>query len=284
MARSVSEIKKTMTDAFMADEVIREKYNLKAEDRFGDCFSTVSLENLLFFILASSYYVLECIFDAFRKDVEEKISRAVVASVPWYHKMALRFQYGDRLVFNETTYGYEYAKEDESKQVVKYVAVRDRGTSLQILVSADNGGKPVPLSASVLSSFKQYMNRVKIVGTILSVKSLAADNIQIHATVKLDALLYNSDGSLIEDGTYPVREAIDKYLGGILYGGTFNKTKLVDAIQSVDGVIDVELGTCKVADTGGSVYTTISGNNYNSVGGSFLSQGLENSLNYDLQN
>ena len=40
---------------------------------------------------------------------------------------------------------------DESKQVVKYAAVRDRGTSVQILVSGDKDGKPVALSNDVLT-------------------------------------------------------------------------------------------------------------------------------------
>ena len=35
MARTTAEIKKTMTDAFMADAVIREKYGLSAGDTFA---------------------------------------------------------------------------------------------------------------------------------------------------------------------------------------------------------------------------------------------------------
>lgn len=96
---------------------------------------------------------------------------AVVASVPWYYKMAKAFQYGDQLVLNETTQQYGYAIIDESKQVVKYAAVRDRGTSVQILVSGDKNGMPVALSNDVLTVFKQYMNRVKVAGVILGITS-----------------------------------------------------------------------------------------------------------------
>ena len=105
MARSVAEIKKTMTDAFMADETIREKYGLSERDTFGGSFSSVSLENILFFILAACYHVLEMIFDQHKIDIENKIATAVVASVPWYYKMALAFQYGDGLVFQERSIG-----------------------------------------------------------------------------------------------------------------------------------------------------------------------------------
>ena len=64
---------------------IRDAYRLSAaKTRFADCFSAVSLENLLFTIVAACHYVLESIFEKFTQDVEQKISRAVVASIPWY--------------------------------------------------------------------------------------------------------------------------------------------------------------------------------------------------------
>ena len=33
------------------------------------------------------------------------------------------------------------------------------------------------------------------------------------------------------------------YLASVVYNGTMNKTKLVDAVQAVNGVLDVEMGT-----------------------------------------
>ena len=195
MARTVAEIKKTMTDAFMADATIREKYGLKEGSTWNGSFSSVSLENIIFFIVAACCHVLESIFELYIKDVDEKISMAVVASVPWYYKMAKAFQYGDQLVLNETTQQYGYAIIDESKQVVKYAAVRDRGTSVQILVSGDKNGMPVALSNDVLTVFKQYMNRVKVAGVVLSVRSKEADKIIIKAKIYVDSLVINTDGS-----------------------------------------------------------------------------------------
>lgn len=245
MARSVAEIKKTMTDAFMADATIREKYGLSVNDTFSGKFSSVSIESILFFIVAACCHVLEVIFEQHKRDVEDKIAMAVVASVPWYYKMALAFQYGDSLVLNERTQQYEYASIDESKQVVKYVAVRDKGTSVQILVSGDQGGSPVALSNDILTVFKQYMNRVKVAGVILNITSKASDSLSITATITIDPLVLDGNGALLTDGSKPVEKAIKEHLKHIIYGGTFNKTKLVDAIQAVDGVIDVELGICQ---------------------------------------
>ena len=279
MARSIAEIKQTMTNAFMADGIVRERYGLSESDTFDDSFSVVSIENILFYIVAACSHVLEVLFDQFKADVDEKISRAVVASVPWYYKIAKEFQYGDALVFNEATQQYSYPKEDEKKRLVKYVAVRDRGSSVEILASGETGGQPTVLSDDVLTAFKQYLNRVKIAGVILSVRSLPADSISITATIRIDPLVIDRTGTRIEDGSFVVENAVNAYLRNIIYGGTFNKTKLVDAIQNVEGVLDVEFHACKYS-TDGMTYNDINGNNYTAVSGSFSPVNLRNALVY----
>lgn len=279
MVRSISEIKRTMTDAFMQDEAIREAYNLSpGKTRFADCFSAVSLENLLFYIVAACHYVLESIFEKFTQDVEQKISRAVVASIPWYFDKAKAFQYGDALVLNPRTFGYEYAKVDTSKQRVKYVAVRDRGASIEMLVSAEQNGKPTPLSDEILTAFKHYINAIKIAGVVINVRTRKADELSIAVKVVVDPLKINRQGVDIASSEKVVEYAIENYLADIVYGGTFNKTKLVDAIQRVDGVVDVVLGVCKYK--AGDEFKEIAGNNYTAIGGSFIAVGLDKTIEY----
>lgn len=279
MARSISEIKRTMTDAFMQDEAIRKAYDLpEGKTRFADCFSAVSLENLLFYIVAACHYVLESIFEKFTQDVEQKISRAVVASIPWYFDKAKAFQYGDALVLNPRTFGYEYAKINTLKQLVKYVAVRDRGASIEMLVSTEQNGKPTPLSDEVLTAFKHYINAIKIAGVVINVRTRKADELSIAVKVVVDPLKINRQGVDIASSEKVVEHAIENYLADIVYGGTFNKTKLVDAIQRVDGVVDVVLGVCKYK--AGDEYKEIAGNNYTAVGGSFVAVGLDKTIEY----
>lgn len=280
MARTVSEIKKTMTDAFMADANIREKYGLKEGDTWNRCFSSVSLESIMFFIVAACCHVLEVVFEEYVKVVDDKVSMAVVASVPWYYKMAKAFQYGDSLVLNEDTQQYGYATIDEGKQVVKYAAVRDRGTSVQILVSGEKDGKPVALSNSVLTVFKEYMNRVKVAGVVLNISSKESDKLSISATISVDSLVIDENGVKLSDGTMPIEEAIENHLKDIQYGGTFNKTKLITAILSVDGVEDVELGTCSYKRDGDLSWTTLAGNNYIGESGSYIPEKLSETLSY----
>lgn len=282
MARTIREIKAAMTQQFMSDPTIVEMYGFTEGAVFEDTFSAVSLESIWFSIVASAIYVLETLFDLFRADVDKKISGAVVASIPWYHKIALEFQYGDSLVFDEATQGFVYPVVDTTKQLVKFAACRDMGGGVYVLVSgADSSGDPVALSSDVLSAFESYLRERKPAGVILSVNSLNPDLVRSVMTVQYDPQVLTPDGELITDPSVkPVEDAVNSYLKGIVYGGVLNKTKLVDAVQGARGVIDVVLTSVSVKPANGSSYEVVTGNNYRSVGGSFKSNNLTSGITY----
>ena len=281
MARTTAEIKKIMTDKFLTDETLREAYNIPDGAVWENTFSTVSIENMLVYIIAFVAHTLETIYDQFKFEVDNRIAQNIVPTVRWYYTQALTFQYGDPLIYDESLMRFGYDKEDESKKIVKFCAVKDLGGSVQMLVSGMNAeGFPEVLSNNVLNAFKSYMNQVKIAGVILDVKSLEADRIEINATVQIDPQIINAQVVRISDGTYIVENAIDSYLRNIVYGGTFNKTKCVDAIQEVEGVLDVTLGDVKVKPSGSSVYTTMVNNNYTALSGCFRSNNLKGTINY----
>ncbi|MBE6234746.1 MAG: hypothetical protein E7112_00755 [Bacteroidales bacterium] len=285
MARTIKEIKKGMTDQFMADPVMREKYGLSETDTFDSAFSLVSVESILFDIVAAAAYVLESIFDIFRKEVDGKVATAVVGTIPWYHRICLEYQHGDALVLNEATCMYEYPKVDESKRIIRYAACRDFGGGIYILVAgADAEGHPAALSNDVLTAFTEYVGRRKPAGIIADIYTSDPDDITISMTVQYDPMLMNADGSLIADpAVHPVKEAVNAYLAGIAYGGTFNKTRLTDAVQAAEGVVDLQLGQVMAKRADADTYTEISGNNYQSKGGSFRSADLGNTISYVLE-
>lgn len=271
-----------MTDAFMANATIKKAYEIKADDVFEKRFSSVSLESIIFHTVATCAYALEQLFEAFKEDVTARIDANVVPTQRWYHTQALAFQYGDELIYDEEHLRYRYAEEKEDNRIVQYAAVWDAGGSIIILVAKDKGGKPTPLSSDELSAFSSYMNSVKIAGVVLNIKSLPADNVRIVASIEVDPMVMNSTGVRLSDGKQPVVDAIHHYLAHIQYGGVFNKTKLVDAIQAVDGVIDVQLGECSARPSGGD-WKTIEGNNYTATSGCLIAENLTNSLTYVLQ-
>lgn len=281
MARTTEEIKLQMTDAFLASSTLRNAYGIAEGTAWSTAFSAVSIENILLFIVAAAIHVLERIFDQFKADVDDKVESLIVASVPWYHAKALEYQHGDQLVLNQETYAYGYAEVDDEKRVIKYCAVRDMGTSVQVLVSGDTGGSPSVLDSSVMTPFTAYMNAIKLAGVVLTIASYRSDHVKVTANITVDAMVINDDGTLVSDGTTkPVETAIADYLRNILYGGTFNKTRLVDAIQAVEGVEDVELMKVEVRADSEADYTELSGNNYVGVSGSYVADDLAQTLTY----
>lgn len=281
MARTIKEIKKGMTDQFMSDNTLRESYGITGEDAtWENTFSTVSLENLLMYIVAVCAYSIEVLMDGFRKEVDEQVAQNIVPTTRWYYTKARQFQLGDSLVYDEATEQYKYPTVDETKQIVQYCAVKDRGGSIQVLAAKDGGGQPAVLSSTEKAAFTSYMNSIKVAGVILDVQSLEADSIEIQATVQVNPQVIATDGSRVSDGTMVVEEAVKAYLAGIVYGGTFNKTKCVDAIQNVEGVLDVTLGTVKAKAAADVSYTTVTGNNYTAVAGCFIAQNLQSSISY----
>ena len=285
MARTIKQIKKSMTDQFMSDPVLREKYGLTAEDTFDRSFSAVSFESILFGIVAAAIYTLEAIFDAFRREIDTKIADSVVASIPWYHKICLEYQHGDNLVLNEATSEYVYELIDDSKKLVKFAACRDRGGGVYILVAKMGAdGYPEALSNDVLTAFKEYINRRKPAGVITDVYSYNPDDITLSIRIQYNPILLNSDGSLIADpSVFPVEDAVNNYLASVIYGGTFNRNKLIDAVQSVEGVQDLILGEVSAKASDAQSYSLVEGNNYTSVGGSFRSANLRNTISYVLE-
>ena len=58
MARTINDIKKQMTDAFMADDAVRESYGFVEGDTFNGKFSSVSIESIIFYIIAACQYTI----------------------------------------------------------------------------------------------------------------------------------------------------------------------------------------------------------------------------------
>lgn len=280
MSRTIAEIKKSMTDAFLRDNNLRKAYDIKDNAVWDNTFSSVSVENILIYIVASCAYVLEKMFEAYRVDIDELVSANIVPTVRWYYTKAKEFQLGDALVYDEKTFGYKYHNIDPTKQVIKYAAVQDKGNTINVLVAGDVGGHPSVLPPDTLSAFNAYMNQIKIAGILLLVKSLPADKIKISVRVFVNPLLLDAGGTRISDGKKSVVDGINTYLANIVYGGTFNKTKCVDAIQQVEGVIDVELLEVSVMPDSSDTYRVLKTNNCTAEGGAFVSVDLDKTIEY----
>lgn len=247
MARTHTEILDSIRADFVANVTLQEAYGLDPELLFLEQFSKTSIEAIWTYIVASAIYLHELIIDKKQTEIETTIANKQSFSIPFYQANCLKFQYGDALVFNETTYRFEYEAEDETKQIVKYASVRTliiEGVSkLEVFVT--KAGK-VALSVNELAAFEAYFIATGAPGTHFKFVSLAPNQLEINLTVIYDPQLLGTTGQLLSDSSQPVNEAVDTYLNSIKYSGKFNRTKLIDQVQLASGVFDVVMGDVRM--------------------------------------
>lgn len=240
--RTIQEISAQLKESFLTNETIQSIYELNPDKTFDEQFSKVSIEAVLIYIFSASAWLLEQLWESFKTETEQRIDDAYVTSLSWYYRKALEFQKGDPLEFDSKTYSYRYPIIDVTKQIVKNVAIRqvtdENVTKLKVYFSDEN---KQPLSPDLRTSFETYMREIGAAGTHYLFVSEAPDPLRVHLRIYYDPLVIDSTGTRLEGGGKPVEETVESYLNTLEYGGTFYSSKLIDMIQTTQGVKDVEL-------------------------------------------
>lgn len=237
--RTIQEIKKAMTDEIMSNEGLVKAMGLDPEMEWESQVSSVGIINLLLYIVAVAQYATEWMFEQFKADVEKRIDAALPGTISWYWNKVMNFQYGTDL----NQYG-NYDLIDPSRMIISHCSVLEVYNG--IMVKVNKGDDFDVLDEKEKNALAAYLNRIKFAGTAVSVYSYQPDDLNLEIKIWRNPLVLNDDGSAVSgDGRNLIEEAVKKYLDGIVYGGRFNKTKLVDAIQSVEGVEDIIITSCR---------------------------------------
>ena len=258
--RTIAEIKKTMTDAVLADSTLVQALNLDTTKSWDAQVSAASILNLIIFIVAVGHYTMEWMFEQFKSHVEERIAAAYPGSISWLYNRALEFQDdNDANTFFAANGHYETI--DETKRIVKYAAVVEQYNTVTVKVSGENHE---PLTEEQLTAFEAYMNALKFAGVHIFTTSIQSDDLTLSVRVWRDRLVMPEEN----DTLTLISAAVTEYLDGIRYGGVFNKTKLIDKLQTVPGIKDVTIESCVfAAHDSNSTTTPLDGQNYESVAG-----------------
>ena len=254
MARLLADIKTEIGNAYIADDQVQVRYGFTPDQvaaGFDANFSKVSVESLLFYAVAFTVWTFERVLDLFRVEIEAKIAGAVVANKEWWHAQALKFQHGVNLTMNPVTYTWGYDTVDIAQQIVKQVAVRESivdatgASKIKLLVIGELNGGGQPLDEFHLYLFDKYVQKIKPAGVVVECSSSAADACDISLKVYYNPLVLTSAGTLINNPEIePVRVAKKNFINMLNetnFGGKLYLTKLTDAIQKAEGVVDVEI-------------------------------------------
>jgi hypothetical protein len=274
--RTIDDIKNEIKGNYINNTDVRAKYGITGNVSFDETFSSASIEAIFITVIAYIVYGLEFLLARHMEEVEAREDQMRVGTLNWWKEIIKAFQYGDDLVYDENTNTYQYVDDNPDAQIIKYAEVRESESGLLILINqADGNNNPemIPDPSPIRDAFQSYLNKIKIAGIQVIWGSYNPDKIMLNLNVKYDPLVMNASGELINTGEKPVNSALKAYLNTLTYGsGTINKTKIIDAIQLTEGVVDVWADTLDwlfVSNDNNPSYTAVQNQELLSYGGSF---------------
>ncbi len=237
MARSITDIKKQMTDAFMADENIREAYGFVEGDTFNGKFSSVSIESILFYIVAACIYTFEVLFDSYRNDVNDTVETSA-HTARWYRDKALAFMRDVPLVEDADYYDTSDMTDEEIEQakVVKYAAATEsKDSSLLTIKVATKGANDELQPLEYTTDLEAYFAEIKDAGVRINLINRAGDTFFYEIDVYYNPLIN------VDTVRSAVENAIKDYIQGLPFDGQYSNMGCIDAVQKVAGVEVAEM-------------------------------------------
>lgn len=232
MARTITEIKKQMTDNFIGNSYVQNMYSLDTTKTFEEQFSTVSLESILFYVIASAIFVIESLFDTHNSEVEEMLLKLVPHSRDWYREKVLRFQYpGRSLVTDKDYYDNTGLTADDilDLEIVKFCAIEENNGWLKVKVAKGAAGAREQLTTAEENALKVYIEEVQDAGVNIEIVNQQADKIYATIDIYYNALKLDPADGMVE-------EAFINYASTLEFNGILKYNKLIDALQNVTGV------------------------------------------------
>lgn len=268
MARSIEEIKGSMTAEWIKQPAVVKAYGLNGKETFNGRFSAASMESILFYVFAFAVWALEKLFDMHSDEVDRRIEQLEPHTLRWYVNKAKAFMWGANIAPVEDTDYYDTSKmsaeEIEAAKIVKYAVATESNTVVYLKVARQNDqGTPDILSEGQLAALRSYINEIKDAGVSVEVRNERADDMQIALVVYYDPTLLSESGGkyVLNDGSEPVREAVQNAITGLPFNGVFRKSDLLAAVQSLPCVKVADIDSVKVKPHNSQNWETVSGFN-----------------------
>lgn len=210
--------------------------------------SQVAYNNNFIDIVARTINFFEQLMDAYKVDLEDKVSKGAVGSDAWLQDRILRFQYDSgtpQIVEIKSDFSVDYVTVDTAKRIITRASVNTTSNQT-VTVKVAKQNPPVALSAPELAALQSYLTNtgdgtyagrgvgIGFAGTKIVATSNDADEIYINADI-------NYNGQYAATIQEDVISAINNYLANIDFNGKVYISNLEIAIKSVTGVVDVLL-------------------------------------------
>lgn len=235
MARDRKTIKKELTDAFISDPVVIEKYGLDPLLDFEQQFSLVSIENLWFDNISFGIYNHELI-------VTQNAQNSRPHTIQWYRDQALSFHDGLELQWIDGQFQYNFTGVTdvaERKIIDRCAVLESNNGELVVKIATNNNEIIEPVNSAQLLRFSTYMQQIKDAGNRLRIVNQAPDSLKIELTIYVDPLIIDlSTGQLLNTSNviFPIKDSIKDYLSNLEFNGAFVREYFRDNLQKADGV------------------------------------------------
>ena len=283
MARSINEIKAEIASAFLAQDVVRSAYGLDDSATFDKAFSPVSIESILFYVVASCIWVVESLFDRHKSEVEEKIEALRPHTLRWYVAKTLDYMHNCKLVASDGIVVADHydttgmtESEIEKRKVVKYAVANEVDTLVYIKVAKNNAnGRPTQLTANELAGLQYYLSQIKDAGVAIRVLNVPADQMNVELLVLYNPSILNAEYLSDEDAEQEYRlirlspiddagtDVIDNAVRGVIsklpFNGEYRNSDLMAAIQAVEGVEVADITSVEVSAGDGENFQPVQG-------------------------
>jgi hypothetical protein len=251
MARTIEQI---------YDDIIAEKDSkatlsglLPADADFQDLYNDITTQSkasqwrLWVYIHAYATFVLESLFELFKKDVEVIKRQSIFGTEQWWIDRIFEFQLGYNVQILEANGRYNIGYEiiDENARIIKAAALftNDLGQSI-IKVAKEESGELTKLDPAEITSINAYRDKIQPAGASIEVISLNADDCEIIANVYYNALF---DLSVVKT---QVEAAINNYFRNLDFGGIVLTNSIIDAVQELEPINDFFITSIKAASSG----------------------------------
>lgn len=282
MARSIDEIKAEIATAFISQEVVRSAYGLDDNATFDKAFSPISIESVLFYIVASCIWVLECLFDRHTEEVETRIEALRPHTLRWYVSKTLEYMHNGKFVLTDGVVAADYydvsgltETEIEKKRIVKYAVATESNTQVFIKVAKSSAnGRPTQLTPNELSGLEYYLSQIKDAGVAIKVLNEPADKMNVELVVLYDPSVLAAEYLSPEDADEEIRElkitsidndtevitnAVQEVIARLPFNGEYRNSDLMAAVQAVKGVEVADIAVVEVCANGSENYTPVVG-------------------------
>lgn len=188
-------------------------------------------------VVAHAHVSQEQVFEAHLAEVQELADAAISGTDDWLVAQAKYWQNGNNTLDVSSDKRLRYVVEQPANALIKWAAVTPfRATALLKVAKDDGSGLPAPLSTEELAHFRGFVGQIQLVGTKITVRSVASDLMRVTGSIYYDARYVQTEVSAA------VGEAIQAYLKVLPVNGRVLRQKVEAAVLAVPGVTDVKLG------------------------------------------